>query len=122
MRRGGVSARAFRSVAGMPVLRAGRVLRRALLRRRSDGRRALDPGLARGVPAPRWLDVDGLWCLAVAGCVVLARAAAYVALRRRRARRPDDVVLLGCSPVLVRLAGRLPQRPECGLRPVGFVS
>src|SRR5262249_11715140 len=70
------------------------------------------------VSASRELPAGWLWWLVVAGCVVLARAGTYAALRRGRVRRPKDAVLVGCSPVLTQLAGRLSQRPELGLRPI----
>jgi exopolysaccharide biosynthesis polyprenyl glycosylphosphotransferase len=78
--------------------------------------------VAQPLTAARELPAGWLWWLAVAGCVLLARAGTYALLRRGRCRRPEDAVLVGCSPVLTHLAGRLSQRPELGLRPIGFVA
>jgi exopolysaccharide biosynthesis polyprenyl glycosylphosphotransferase len=95
---------AFRVVAGIGMAWA------------ATKRVAAPLAVTRGLPAG-WL-----WWLAVAGCVLLARAGTYAVLRRGRVRRPQDAVLVGSSPVLTYLAGRLSQRPELGLRPVGFVG
>jgi exopolysaccharide biosynthesis polyprenyl glycosylphosphotransferase len=78
--------------------------------------------VAGPVTAARELPAGWLWWLVVAGCVLLARAGTYAVLRRGRVRRPKDVVLVGCSPLLTQLAGRLSQRPNLGLRPIGFVG
>jgi exopolysaccharide biosynthesis polyprenyl glycosylphosphotransferase len=76
------------------------------------------PGTAPGTAGgwQRWL-----WWAALTCWVVLARAAGYALVRRVRARRPNPAVVVGRGPVLARLAQRLAQRPDLGLRPVGLV-
>ncbi|HEX2175504.1 MAG TPA: exopolysaccharide biosynthesis polyprenyl glycosylphosphotransferase [Nocardioidaceae bacterium] len=56
--------------------------------------------------------------------VVLARAAAYaVLLRRRRTLAVGyPTVIVGAGPVGIDLARRLVRHPEAGLRPIGFVG
>ena len=54
--------------------------------------------------------------------LVGARGLAYAAERRRAARAPSPVLIVGTGPAAQEFAERLLRHPAYGMRPVGFVS
>ncbi|MFI9271786.1 exopolysaccharide biosynthesis polyprenyl glycosylphosphotransferase [Kitasatospora sp. NPDC052896] len=61
--------------------------------------------------------------LAVFLCTAaLGRAVLYGVLRRVRRRRPVPVLVLGAGPLGQRVAAALRERPEYGMRPVGYLD
>lgn len=62
--------------------------------------------------------------LAVPGTLLVGRSVAYAGIRaaRTRGRLSSPTLLLGAGPTAVALAHRILERPETGLRPVGYLA
>lgn len=62
--------------------------------------------------------------LAVPGTLLVGRSVAYAGIRaaRARGRLSSPTLLLGAGPTAVALAHRILERPETGLRPVGYLA